>query len=148
MLFRSVVQRAAWVLSYSAMAHPILVQKHLGSLIHHLEQGKLHETAKRNTLKVFQEVEVPEEWLGALAGICFNFLYHPTEAIANKAYSINILVKICEKHPELKAELLPLLKELINHDSPAILSCSKRGLKYLEKSLVDKRKDRVRKFIL
>jgi hypothetical protein len=128
-----VVQRSAWVVSYCADAHPELIQKYFKPLIENLSRPNLQDPVKRNTLHVFQIIEAPDDMLGNLVDICFAFINSAKESIAIKAYSINILVNTCSKHPELKEELLPLLNELLNQDSPAILSCSRKGISLLAK---------------
>ncbi len=127
------VQRAAWVLSYSAQAHPELIEKYQRRLILNLNKPGLHVSVKRNTLKVLQFMNIPEDALGTLVGLCYEFIASTTESIATKAYSINLLLRICGTYPELKAELVPLLTALLNHKSAAILSCCRRGLFLLRK---------------
>ena len=129
-----VVQRASWVVSYCAEAHPVLIAKHFAPLIQNLSKPGLHDAVKRNTLKVLQDLDAPDELLGTLVDLCFGFIYSPSEAIAVKAISINILVKTCIKYPELKEELIPLLNELLNHGAPAIIYCAKRGLEVFRKT--------------
>ena len=53
-----VTQRAGWPMSYIASAHPQLVKKHLAKLIAHLQNHKLHDTVKRNTVRLLQFVEM------------------------------------------------------------------------------------------
>jgi hypothetical protein len=131
-----VVQRAAWALSYCGTAYPSLLKKHFRSLIDNLDRPGLHDAVKRNTLRVFEDVEIPEKYLGKLVDHCFRFLNSTTEAIAIKAFSITILVNACERYPELRDEVKPLLCELLNHDAPAIISRAKKGLKLLGKQQI------------
>ncbi len=127
------VQRSAWVMSYCIEAYPKLIQKHYKKLLKKLEQPLLHDGVKRNTLKAIQDSTIPESLKGHVVAICFGFLYALNETIAVKAYSINILVRICTEYPELKTELYPLLQELQHHESPAILSSTRNGLAALRK---------------
>ncbi len=129
------VQRGYWVLGYCAEAHPELFKNHIKSLIEHLSKVGIHDAVKRNTLKVFQFVDVPDKLLGAVVDICFGYLYSASEAIAVKGLSINLLVDTCVRYPELKEELLPLLHELSTHDAPAILACTRNGIAQLNKLL-------------
>ena len=69
------VQRGYWVLGYCAEAHPELFKNHIKSLIEHLSKVGIHDAVKRNTLKVFQFVDVPDKLLGAVVDICFGYLY-------------------------------------------------------------------------
>ena len=128
-----VVQRSAWVVSYCTDVHPSLLRKYFKPLIHNLERTDLHDAVKRNTLHVLQNIPPPDHLLGKLVDICFEYINSNNEAIAVKAYSINILVEACKKYPELKEELRPILTALLNHASSAILSCSRRGLIRMKK---------------
>lgn len=127
------VQRSAWVMSYCNEAYPKLIQKHYKKLLKNFEQPLLHDAVKRNTLKVIHDSTIPESLKGQVVAVCFEYVYALNEAIAVKAYSINILVRICTEYPELKSELYPLLQELQHSESPAILSCTRKGLAALRK---------------
>lgn len=129
------VQRGYWVLGYCAEAHPTLFKNHIEPLLRHLSKDGIHDAVKRNTLKVFQFVKVPDKMLGALVDICFGYLYSASEAIAVKALSINLLVDTCMRYPELKEELLPLLHELSTHEAPAILASTRNGISLLNKRI-------------
>lgn len=128
-----VVQRAAWVVRYCANAHPKLIEKYFRPMIENLKKPNLQDPVKRNTLQILSSIQAPDNMLGDLVDICFGFIYGATEAIAIKAHSINILINTCRKFPELKEELVPLLTELLNHESAAIRSCSRRGLSLIAK---------------
>ena len=57
-----VVQRAAWPLSYIAIACPKLIAKHFAKLIRNLHKPGLHNAVKRNTVRLLQEVAIPERF--------------------------------------------------------------------------------------
>jgi len=50
-----VTQRAAWPLSYSVHNHPELIRKHLGKLIKNLEKKGLHDSVKRNSVRILRD---------------------------------------------------------------------------------------------
>ena len=54
------VQRAAWPLSYVAIAHPKLIKPYLGKLIIKLRQTDNHPSVPRNILRILEEIEIPE----------------------------------------------------------------------------------------
>ena len=83
-------QRAAWPLSYCVAAHPHLVKKHLKKIIHNLKKPGIHNAVKRNTMRLLQEIDIPESMQGDLLDICFKYVADPKEAVAVKAFSLSI----------------------------------------------------------
>src|SRR5438045_2490418 len=54
-----VVQRAAWPISYCAIAHPELIRKHLKKLIRNLAKPGIGDAVKRNTVRLLQHIPIP-----------------------------------------------------------------------------------------
>ena len=54
-----VTQRAAWPLSYAVKNHPELIRKHLGKLIKNLEKKGLHDSVKRNSVRILPPASRP-----------------------------------------------------------------------------------------
>src|SRR5689334_9078815 len=71
------VQRAAWPLSYAAIAHPELVKKNFGRLIRNLKRPNLHPAVSRNTIRLLQEISVPKRYQGQLMDLCFRYVMDP-----------------------------------------------------------------------
>eukprot|EP01031_Cornospumella_fuschlensis_P001081 gene1081-1357_t len=67
-----------------------------------LKQDNLHDAIKRNTIRVLQTVEIPEELHGIAADICFQYLSNHEEAVAIKAFSMTVLFNLSKHYPELK----------------------------------------------
>src|SRR5687767_5277051 len=57
-----VTQRAGWPLSYVAIEHPRLINKHFGKLIKNLQKEDLHNAIKRNTVRMLQEIDIPNRY--------------------------------------------------------------------------------------
>lgn len=127
-----VVQRAAWVMSYCAERHPELVMPYLEKLLDNLDNTKLHDAVKRNTLRIFEVIDIPEKLQGKLVDICFRTL-SGQDPVAMKAYSITILLNICREEPDLKNELRLVIEELMPYGSAAVKSRGRKALKELEK---------------
>lgn len=121
-----VTQRAAWPLSYSAIAHPEFMNKNFEKLINNLRKPNLHDSIKRNTVRLLQEVQIPEKLEGAVMGMCFNYLAAPKETVAIKAFSLTVLGKFAKKYPEIIPEIKLLIEEQINHQSAAFKSRAKK----------------------
>lgn len=127
-----VTQRAAWVVAHCIEAHPWLVKKHLKSMIENL-QNTVHDAVKRNTIRILQFVEIPEDLLGITAEICFSFLNSAKSPIAIKAHAMSVLFEIVKKYPDLKEELKVSIEEQMPFGSAGIVSRGKRILTALEK---------------
>lgn len=72
-----VVQRAAWPLSYCVIAHPALIGKNWKKLISNLKKPGLHPSVKRNSIRLMQDIEIPEKYHGEIMNICFGYLESP-----------------------------------------------------------------------
>jgi hypothetical protein len=127
-----VTQRAAWALKFCAEAEPTLILPHLQALVENLKYP-LHDSNKRNTIKVLTFIEIPEDLLGELADICFGFLASPKEAIAIRVFSMELLFKICEREPDLSNELKLLIEDHYPHGSAGFKSKSRKVLKSIAK---------------
>lgn len=124
-----VTQRAAWPLSYAARAHPELIKKHLGKLIKNLHKKGLHDAIKRNTVRILQDIELPERYHGELMDICFNYVQSPTEAVAIKAFSLTVLANLLPLYPEIRNELKLVVEERWEHETAAFRSRARKALK-------------------
>ena len=127
-----VTQRAAWIVSQCAEVHPWLLEKHLKSMIENL-QRPVHDAVKRNTLRILQFMELPEDLLGITAEICFQFLNSGFEPVAIKVFSMTVLFNIVRKYPELKEELKISIEDQLPYGSAGFKSRGQKTLKALEK---------------
>lgn len=130
-----VTQRAAWIMSHCVEKYPFLIQPHLEKMVYNLGDKKIHVAVKRNTVRMLQEVEVPEDLMGTLADYCFKFLLDPKEAVAVRVFSMTILYNICKKEPDLANELKVVIEEFLPHGTAGFKSRGKRILKGLNKLL-------------
>ncbi len=126
-----VTQRAAWPLSYCAIKHPHFIQKKFDKLINNLSKQGLHDSIKRNTVKLLQHVEIPEKYEGAVMEICFNYIASPKEAVAIKAFSLTILGKLARKYTEIIPEIKLLIEDQVMYQTAAFKSRAKKTLNEL-----------------
>lgn len=122
-------QRASWVVNFCAEEHPELFEPYLGEMIANL-RNDVHDAVKRNTVRMLQNYDVPDEHIGELADCCFEFLASKQEAIAIKVFSMTVLSNIVEKYPELKNELKVLIEDQLPYASTGFKN---RGMKILLK---------------
>lgn len=126
-----VVQRAAWPMSYSAIAHPPLIEKNFPALIKKLQQPGNHDAVKRNSVRLLQDIDIPEKWQGDIMNICFDYLGSPTEAIAIKAFSMTVLGNLAKAYPEIIPELKLVIEDQLHGQSPAFKNRAKQVFKKL-----------------
>ncbi len=126
-----VVQLAAWPLSYAAIAQPALIQKHFGRLMKNLKKPGLHDAVKRNTVRILQDLDIPEKYHGEVMSICFDYIISPVEKPAVKAFSLTVLQHLSGQYPEIKKELKTIIEDRWDFESAAFKSRAKKILKDL-----------------
>lgn len=127
-----VTQRSAWVVSMCCDQNPFLITPYLEKLVLNL-RNDVHDAVKRNTVRILQTVELPNELLGEAADVCFQLLSSRSEPVAVKVFSMTVLLNIVKRVPELKNELKIIIEDQIPHGSPGFLSRGKKTLKALQK---------------
>ena len=120
------------MVTHCVEAHPWLIEKHLKPILENL-QNPVHDAVKRNTIRIIQSMDIPEELLGLTAELCFKFLNSGTEPVAIKAFSMTVLFNIVKKYPELKDELKMSIEDLLPYGSAGFKSRGRKILKSLEK---------------
>jgi hypothetical protein len=108
-----------------------LLLPYLEKLILNLQNDGLHDAIKRNTVRVLQDVEIPEKLHGTIADICFKYLQNPSEAIAIKVFSMTIIHNLTKNYPELKDELKFILEEQMPFQSAGFRSRAGKILRSL-----------------
>lgn len=130
-----VTQRGSAVVSECAERHPELITPWIVKMTANLERTDIHDAVKRNTLRIFQSVELPEKVQGKLFDLSMQFLLSANEPIAVKAFAVFVLYNISCIHPELQQELKMVLTDLARHATePALVHRYKKVLKMLEKN--------------
>jgi len=124
-----VTQRAAWPLSYCVIKHPGFMHNNYQKLLSNLNKPNLHDSIKRNTIRLLQAVDIPGEYEGAVMEICFNYLASPGEAVAIKAFSLTVLGNLAKKYPEIIPEVKLMIEEQLPHQSAAFKSRAKAFMK-------------------
>ncbi|MCE7044177.1 hypothetical protein [Dyadobacter sp. CY312] len=123
-------QRAAWSVSWAARKKPDMVQPYIGSLVNQLGRSDVHNAIVRNSLRVLEDIEIPEIYHAQLLNTCFDFIQKRETAIAIKAFSLHVLFNLTKFYPEIKNELKLIIQENIEFETAAFRS---RGKKILAK---------------
>ncbi len=128
-------QKAGWVLSECADKYPLLIIPYFRNFIQKLQEPVASDSVKRNIIRVWQHIDIPDEYTDEIYDICFNFL-NSNEAIAIRVFSMTVCYNIARKIPELKTELRLTIEDILlkNQDgSAAIISRGKKILAELKK---------------
>lgn len=123
-------QRAAGVICLCAEKAPVLVIPYLPAMLAKLKEPDIHDAAKRNTLRILQFIDIPEQLEDEVMDLCFGYLESRAEAVAIKVFSMSVLYRLSEKYPELRNELRILIEDQMPYQKPAFIS---RGTKILAK---------------
>ena len=123
-----VVQRAAWPLSYSVIEHPFLIKKHFGKLLKNLSRPNLHDSVKRNTVRLLQHVEIPKKYQGLVMDICFDYIISPEEPVAVKAFCLTVLEKLSRQYPDIIPEIKLVIEQQFEHETIAFQTRAKKLL--------------------
>jgi hypothetical protein len=116
-----------------ARKHPDLANEHLEKMVLNLRKENLHDAIKRNTVRVLQEITIPEILWGDAADVCFKLLLSKNEPVAVKCFSMTVLLNIVRHIPELKEELKIIIEDQIPYSSAGFKSRGIKTLKALEK---------------
>jgi hypothetical protein len=132
---KQVSMRAAWVAFLAYERHPKLVRKHKTRLFKALQTTKV-DGVKRAVLKILYDLmdELPEDEFGKLADLAFSWAGDPGQAIAVRAFSIDILLKVTKSYPDISPELIAVLQGIIPDGSRGLKNKCKKLLKELDNS--------------
>lgn len=126
-----ITQRAAWPLTYCVEQHPKLIEPHLKLILNHLKKPGIHDAAKRNTIRLFQFIQIPKRFQGKVADICFEYLRNRKEAVAIRVFSMTVLAQIARQHPELKDELRIVIEDQLPYSTAAFTNRGRKTLRGL-----------------
>jgi hypothetical protein len=125
--------RAARICEMCISLHKHLILSRLNDLIDIIENSKI-EGVRRSFLKVLagNPFILSEELQGRLVDLAFGYISDNKEAIASRSYSIDIILKLLKKYPELKSELIYTFEEMTRDASIGLRTKSKKLLKQLK----------------
>jgi plasmid stabilization system protein ParE len=126
-----VAQRAAYSVSIATHKKPLMIQPYIGTLVSQLEREDVHHAVIRNSVRILQDVDIPETYHGAVMNACFNFIETPSTPIAIKAFSLTTLQKLASVYPEIKGELKLIIAEKFDLETPAFKVRARRILNSL-----------------
>jgi len=126
-----VTQKAAWAMGHCVNQHPALIIPHFSKMIEALRNSP-SDAVKRNTVRAWQFVAIPNEHLDDVTDLCFTFLGSQQEPVAIKVFSMSVLLNIVREIPALKNELRIIIEDQMPYASAGFCSRGKKVLKALE----------------
>jgi len=124
-------QRAAWSVSWAARNNSSLIKPYIKDLVAQLPKKDVHDAVIRNSVRILQQIEIPESLHGELMNHCFSFIEFPSTPAAIKAFSLTTLFNLSKFYPEIKHELKLIIEERWNNETAAFKSRAKKILKNL-----------------
>ena len=122
-------QRASWPLGYAAVANPRLIDKHFKELLENVKKKGVHNAIKRNTVRILQDISIPEDFQGDVMNLCFDYLMSPEEKPAIKAFSLTVLQNLSVQYPEILPELRTIIQDRWDFESKAFQSRARKILR-------------------
>ncbi len=123
-------QRASWSIGQIGLKQPKLIQPYLSKMVSKLDEDT-HDAVKRNTVRIFESIVIPEELEGPLFDKCLDFVIDTKIAVAIRCFSLTVCGKIAENYPELQSELVAVAHEYMPHGSAGFkFRCRKLIKKY------------------
>lgn len=127
-----ICQRAAWPIGILAERQSKILQPYILKMIAFASKP-VHNAIKRNVVRSFQYMEIPEKYKGKVYQFCFDLASRPSEAIAVRCFSLRVCLNIARKHPELLNEIVELVAILEADESPAVRSVLRHAHKIIGK---------------
>ena len=103
-------QEISWILVQIGGARPDLIVPYFEKMFSALKDPKAHNALVRNTIRIWQEMHIDEDYRGIIFDICYKYFLDAKRQIAVRAFSINVCVNLCRIHPELKDDLIHALE--------------------------------------
>ena len=132
-----VSQRSGMVISYVHDLSPEifnieLKEEIIKTLIH---EDNIEVAVKRNIVRILQTMQIPIKYHSLIFNNALELMINPKEAIAVRAFCMQILYNLTSIYPELKLELILSLENiLLLNNEAGIQSRGRKILKMLMKS--------------
>lgn len=125
--------RASWAAMHAGDKRQDLLNPWIEKMINHLKKS-IHSSVKRNFLRLFQDIIIPEKYRGELIEICYKLVFNLNEPIAVRVFALTVICNQVKFHPDLKNELEIVVKDLMNPGAPpAMIARGKKILKTLSR---------------
>lgn len=126
-------EKAAWAMNHCFEEGTGYFQDFFEELTPIIGDPKYSDSVKRNIVRVFQFVEIPEEYQSSIIDSCFELVGNKKTAIAVKAFALGVLENMVKLYPELKNELISAIELILPTASSGLKNRGQHILKRLSK---------------
>lgn len=124
-----IAQRAAWSVSWAARQQPGMIVPYIAELVAQMQRKDVHNAVVRNSVRILEAIEIPEEFHGEVMNVCFAFIESPATPVAVKAFALTTLFNLSKKYPDIRAELKLVIEERWDMETAAFRSRGRKILK-------------------
>jgi len=121
---------ASWIVMYVARKDHSLIEPYYKKMINYIGQD-LHTGIMRNTMRIFEEVPLPNKIKSKLYEQSLEFIADTKMPMAVAAFSITTALRIARPYPELRDELKEILLLMDTHGTVGFQYRRKKALKEL-----------------
>lgn len=126
-------QLAAWPMSIACEAYPELGTPWMKKMLDLLDRT-VHPGVHRNIIRAMQFCILPVALHGTITDRMFTLLQDPSKAIAVRAFSMTVALRMVIQYPELTDEYKLLLEDVLRTSpGPAVRSRAKKALRVLDR---------------
>lgn len=126
--------KAAWVFDTVAERYPYMVESHIPEIVNNLSKFK-EDGVKRSTLRILTRHQLPEDKIGLLFNICYDWMTSGAESIAVKVHAMQICYDISKMEPEIKKELHDTIETIMPANSTGFQNRAGKLLEKLKKEI-------------
>ena len=128
-----VMVRTSWVMNFVLEKHHHMLEPYWERIIAYLKTD-VHNAFGRNVFRILGWIPLPEEYLGELTGLAFDYLTDPSSEVAIRSNSIIFLMRVVEQEPDLAYELKLVLEDGLEYETKAaFVGRARKALKKLSK---------------
>ena len=124
-------EKAAWAMNHCFEDKVGFFEDYFLEMSQVLAGEKYSDSIKRNIVRVFQFIDIPEKYQASIINSCFALVTNKKTAIAVKAFSLGVLEKMVKLYPELKNELVASIEDLLPNASSGLKNRGNHILKRL-----------------
>ena len=128
-------QRAAYSVSWATIKDPGMIEPYIKDLVSQMQRTDIHEAIPRNSLRILEQIPIPEKFHGEVMNACFGFVEDPSTPIAIKASALTNLFNLSHQYPEIKQEIKLIIETNWDQETAAFRSRGKKILKALGERL-------------
>ena len=108
-----ITEKAAWAMNHCFDNGGGFFGDYFLEMAQVLADREYSDSVKRNIVRIFQFIDIPEQFQASIIDSCFALVTNKKTAIAVKAFSLGVLEKMSKIYPELKNELVAVIEDLL-----------------------------------